>query len=46
LQDQVLFATDNMIPFGRAVSELKELPLKPEVMAKWLGGNAADLLDL
>jgi len=46
LQDQVLFATDNMIPFERAVSELKELPLKPAVMKKWLGGNAASLLGL
>jgi predicted TIM-barrel fold metal-dependent hydrolase len=46
LQDQVLFATDNMIPYERAVSELKALPLKPEVMEKWLGGNAASLLEL
>ncbi len=46
LQDQVLFATDNMIPFERAVGELRELPLKPEVMEKWLGGNAANLLRL
>ena len=46
LQDQVLFATDNMIPFDRAVRELKELPLKPAVMEKWLGGNAAALLKL
>ncbi len=46
LQDQVLFATDNMIPFERAVSECKQLPLKPEVMEKWLGGNAARLLGL
>ncbi|HJM75434.1 MAG TPA: amidohydrolase family protein [Dehalococcoidia bacterium] len=46
LQDQVLFATDNMIPFERAVSELWTLPLKPEVMEKWLGGNAVSLLNL
>ena len=46
LQDQVLFATDSMIPFERAVRELRELPLKPEVTEKWLGGNAAALLGL
>ena len=46
LQDQVLFATDNMIPFARAVEELRQLPLKPGVMEKWLGGNAAALLGL
>ena len=46
LQDQVLFATDSMIPFERAVGELRELPLKPEVTEKWLGGNAAELLRL
>ena len=46
LQNQVLFATDSMIPFERAVTELRELPLKPEVTEKWLGGNAAELLGL
>ena len=46
LQNQVLFATDSMIPFERAVGELRELPLKPEVTEKWLGGNAAALLGL
>ena len=46
LQNQVLFATDSMIPFERAVGELRELPLKPEVTEKWLGGNAAALLRL
>ncbi len=46
LQNQVLFATDSMIPFERAVRELRELPLKPEVTEKWLGGNAAALLRL
>ena len=46
LQNQVLFATDSIIPFKRAVGELRELPLKPEVTEKWLGGNAAELLRL
>lgn len=44
LQDQVLFATDCMIPFARAVEELRALPLKEEVKRKWLGDNAARLL--
>ena len=35
-----------MIPFARAVEELRQLPLKPGVMEKWLGGNAAALLGL
>jgi predicted TIM-barrel fold metal-dependent hydrolase len=46
LQDRVLFATDSVIPFKRAVDELKELPLKEDVKKKWLGGNAARLLGL
>jgi predicted TIM-barrel fold metal-dependent hydrolase len=44
LQDQILFATDSMIPFDRAVNEAKSLPLKPEVLAKFLGGNAQELI--
>ena len=44
LSGRVLFATDNMIPFQRAVSELRELPLKDHVMEGWLGANAARLL--
>ena len=44
LQDQVLFATDCMIPVARAVEELRALPLKEEVKRKWLGDNAAHLL--
>jgi len=46
LQDQVLFATDSMIPHKRCVDELKALPLKDEVKEKWLGGNAARILGL
>ncbi len=46
LQNQVLFATDNMLPHKRCVDELKALPLKEEVKDKWLGGNAARLLKL
>jgi len=46
LQDQVLFATDDMIPWQRCVDELKALPLKDKVKEKWLGLNAARLLGL
>lgn len=44
LQDQILFATDSMIPFDRAVNEAKSLPLKPDVLAKFLGGNALEII--
>lgn len=44
LSDRVLFATDNMIPYTRAVEELKGLPLKDSVKERWLGLNAARLL--
>ncbi len=46
LQDRVLFATDNMLPHKRCVEELRALPLKEEVKAKWLGLNAARILGL
>lgn len=45
LSDRVLFATDNMIPYARAVEELQALPLKDVVKERWLGGNAARLLE-
>jgi len=44
LQDQVLFATDSMIPFDRAVIEAKGLPLKSDCLAKLLGGNAEEII--
>ncbi len=46
LQDQVLFATDNMLPLKRCIDELNDLPLKDSVKEKWLGGNAARILGL
>jgi len=46
LQDQVLFATDNMLPLKRCIEELRALPLKESVKEKWLGGNAARILGL
>lgn len=46
LQDQVLFATDNMLPHRRCVDELRALSLKDGVKEKWFGLNAAGLLGL
>ncbi|HEY31994.1 MAG TPA: amidohydrolase [Dehalococcoidia bacterium] len=46
LQNQVLFATDSMLPHRRCVDELRALPLKNEVRDKWLGDNASRLLGL
>jgi len=44
LRDQILFATDSMLPFARAVEEAKELPMKPETIGKLMGANARRLL--
>ena len=44
LQDQILFATDCMLPHKKCVEELQALPLKDSVKEKWLGGNAIRLL--
>lgn len=45
LAGQVLFGTDwPMIPFTRALSEWREMELKPQVREALLGGNAARLL--
>lgn len=46
LQDQILFATDSLIPHKRAVKELDLLPLKDEVKEKLLCKNAMRLLGL
>ena len=46
LQDRVLWATDCMLPFERSLSEARELPLPAEVIDKWLGLNAAVLLEV
>lgn len=47
LQDRILFGTDwPLQPFKRTVDEIRALPLKPAVMDKWLGLNAACLLRL
>jgi predicted TIM-barrel fold metal-dependent hydrolase len=46
LQDQILFATDSLIPHERAVKEVDMLPLKDVVKEKLLYHNAARLLGL
>ncbi len=49
IQDKVLYGTGSFL-LGRKpadlLSELRALPVKPEVMEKWLRGNAAALLGL
>jgi predicted TIM-barrel fold metal-dependent hydrolase len=45
LQDQIIFATDSMVPFERAVSEAQELPWKDDVKRKFLYENGTRLLD-
>ncbi|MCC7271933.1 MAG: amidohydrolase [Alphaproteobacteria bacterium] len=45
LQDQIVFGTSHPLqPIGRAFEEVRALPLKPDVMEKWVHGNAARLL--
>ena len=46
LQDQILFATDSLIPHERAVKEVDMLPLKDEVKEKLLYRNATRVLNL
>jgi uncharacterized protein len=47
LQDKVLFATAwPLLPLEQAVQDVKNLPIKEEVKAKWLGENARRLLQL
>ena len=40
----MLFATDNMPPYQRAVEELRDLPLKDRAQEGWLGKIATRLL--
>lgn len=44
LADQILFATDSMLPFDRAIEEALALPLKPDTIGKLMAGNALRLL--
>ena len=46
LQDQILFATDSLIPHDRAVKELDMLQLKDDVKEKLLYRNAMRVLNL
>lgn len=47
LQDKILFATAwPLVMFDTAVSDVRALPLKPEVREKWLHKNAARLLKI
>ena len=49
IQDKILFGTDwPLLPIslGEILEEARSLPLKPHVAEKWLGGNAARLLEL
>lgn len=49
LQDKVIFGSGwgtQAISLAQLVAETDELPLKPSVRAKWMGGNAARLLKL
>jgi len=46
LQDQILFATDSIIPHDRVVKELDLLPLKDAVKEKLLYKNALRLLKM
>ena len=47
IADKVLFGTGWFLlgrPPADIVAEFRALPVKPAVMEKWLGGNAARLL--
>ena len=47
IADKLIFGTSwPLLPFSRTIEEIRALPLKPEVIEKWLGGNLARLLKL
>jgi uncharacterized protein len=46
LQDQILFATDSLIPYERVFKEIDELPLKDSVKEKFLCANAMGVLEI
>lgn len=47
LQDKILFASAwPLLPLDRSIAEVRELPLKPTVIEKWLWRNAARVLEL
>jgi uncharacterized protein len=46
LQDQILFATDSLIPYERVFKEIDQLPLKDSVKEKFLCENAMRVLGI
>jgi len=46
LQDQILFATDSLIPYQRVFKEIDQLPLKDSVKEKFVSTNAMRVLGL
>ena len=46
LQDQILFATDSLIPYERVFKEIDQLPLKDSVKEKFLCTNAMRVLGI
>jgi hypothetical protein len=49
IQDKILYGTGAFLiarPPAELVAEMKAVPIKPEVMKKWLYGNAARLMGL
>jgi hypothetical protein len=46
LQDQILFATDSLIPHKRVLKEIDQLPLKDSVKEKFLCANAMRVLGI
>jgi predicted TIM-barrel fold metal-dependent hydrolase len=45
LREQILFATDSMLPFERAISEARALPLSPDAIDAIMAGNAQRIID-
>lgn len=47
IADKMIFGTSwPLLPFKRSIEEIRALPLKPDVIEKWLGGNLARVLKL
>ena len=45
LQDKLIFGTSwPLLPLKRSIEEVRSLPMKPEVIEKWLGGNLARII--
>lgn len=47
LKDKMIYASSwPILPYERNIQEMRELPVKPEVLEKWLGGNVKKLFNL